>query len=146
MNKRNVIIGAVALLLAFGAGYYATPTKVKTEFKQGETKTVTVKQDVVKIVYKERVTNPDGTIIERETTKEQTNTDARSDETKTTESSTVTEKDTGLVLSALAISDINNLNEREYGVHVTKRVFSNINVGVLATTDKKIGVSVGVSF
>lgn len=143
-NKRNVIVGALVLIaLSFGAGYFATPTKVKTEVKEV---VKTVKEEAkTRIVYKEKIVYKDGTVIEREGEREESNTKESNESSRT--ASSVTTKDVGLTLSALAIVDSSNITgDREYGVHVTKRVFSNITVGAMATTDKKIGVSVGLSF
>jgi len=144
MNKRNVIIGGLVLLaLSFGAGYYATPTKVKTEVKE-VVKTVKEEQKT-KIVYREKIVYKDGTTVETETEREDTNTREASESTKIANSETT--KDVGLTLSALAIVDVKDIGgDREYGVHVTKRVFSNVAIGAMATTDKKIGVSVGLTF
>jgi hypothetical protein len=143
MNKRNVIIGIVALLVSFGAGYFATPTKIKTETKEV---VKTVKEEAkTKTVYKERIIYKDGTIVEHEGSKEETNTKESNESSKNSSSSST--KDAGLTLSALAIVDSSDINgHRDYGIHVAKRVFSNITVGAMATTDKKIGVSVGVAF
>lgn len=157
MNK-PVIIGSgalIALLLSFGAGYYATPSKIKVDvqYKDKEViKTVTVKEAATtRVVYKDRIVYPDGTIKETEKDIESSNT-KESDVTETTKETqknteSVTTKDTGLTLSGLAIVNTNDLtSHREYGLHVTKRVFSNITVGGLVTSDKKVGVSLGLSF
>jgi hypothetical protein len=143
INKEVVMVALVIAGLAFGAGYYATPSKVKTEIKEV---VKTVKEEAKsKVVYKERIVYKDGTTVERESESEQSNTKESNESTKTANSETT--KDTGLVLSALAIVDSSDIQgHRDYGLHVTKRVFSNINVGVIATTDKKVGVSVGLSF
>lgn len=145
MNK-NVTIGIAAVVLlglSFYAGYYATPTKIKTEVRE-VVKTVKEEQKT-RIVYREKIIKVDGTIIEKEVEKEDTNTKEQTESTKVAKNETT--KDIGLTLSALAVAPVSNITgDREYGVHVTKRVFSNIAVGVMATTDKKIGVSVGLTF
>lgn len=143
MNKCNITIGLVLLALSFGAGYYATPSKVKTEVKEV---VKTVKEEAkTKIVYREKIVYKDGTVVERETEREDTNTKESSESSRTSKNETT--KDTGLTLSALAIADIKDVTgQREYGIHVTKRVFSNVVVGAMVTTDKKIGISAGVSF
>lgn len=143
MNKKNVIIGLVLLALSFGAGYFATPSKVKIETVE-VIKTVKEEQKT-KVVYKEKIVYKDGTTVEREREEESSNTRETSDTTRT--ASKETTKDTGLTLSALAIVDSSDIKgHRDYGIHVTKRVFSNITAGIMATTDKKIGVSVGLTF
>ncbi len=143
-NKRNVIIGALVLIsLSFGAGYFATPSKVKIETK--EVINVVKEEQKTRVVYKERIVYKDGTVVEREGEREDSNTRESSDTTRT--ASKEMTKDTGLTISALAIVDLDkSIQEREYGIHVTKRVFSNIVVGGIVTSDKKAGVSVGLTF
>ena len=143
-NKRNVIIGALVLIsLSFGAGYFATPSKVKIETK--EVIKVVKEEQKTRIVYREKIVYPDGTTVEKEQEREDTNTREASESTKTASSETT--KDTGLTLSALAIVDVADIKgEREYGVHVSKRVLGALSVNALATTDKKIGVGIGWSF
>lgn len=145
MNK-NVTIGLsviVLLAVSFYAGHYTKPTKVKDEVKQ-VVKTGKEEQKT-KIVYREKIVYKDGTIVEKETEREDTNTKEQTESIKVVTNETT--KDVGLTLSALAVAPVSDItNDREYGVHVTKRVFSNIAVGVMATTDKKVGVSVGLTF
>lgn len=148
MENKKVIIGALVLTaLSFGTGYFATPNKIKIETKE-VIKTVTVKEEAkVKIVYKTKIVRVDGTVEETENTREESNTKETADTSSVKESSKVTTKDTGLTLSLLAIQDIKNLSDkREYGLHVTKRVFSNITAGAMVTTDKKVGFSLGLAF
>jgi hypothetical protein len=143
MNKRNVIIGLLLVAVSFGVGYFATPTKVKTKVK--EVVKIVKEEQKTKIVYREKIVYPDGTTVEKEQEREDTNTRESSESTKTA-SSEVT-KDTGLTLSALAIVDVADIKgQREYGVTVSKRVLGAINVTGLVTTDKKIGVGIGWSF
>lgn len=143
MNKRNVLIGLALLALSFGAGYYATPSKVKTEVK--EVVKVVKEEQKTKIVYREKIVYKDGTVVERETEREDTNTREASESSRTASSETT--KDVGLTLSALAIVDTKDIaGQREYGVHVSKRVLGALSVNAMATTDKKIGVGIGWSF
>jgi len=148
MENKKVIIGALVLIaLSFGAGYFATPNKIKIETKE-VIKTVTVKEEAkVKIVYKTKIVRVDGTVEETESSREESNTREKTDTSIVKESSKTTTKDIGLTLSALAIVDSSDIKgDREYGIHVTKRVFSNITVGAMATTDKKLGISLGLTF
>jgi hypothetical protein len=144
MNRTTKVLIVLALLaVSFGVGYFATPTKVKTEVK--EVVKIVKEEQKTKIVYREKIVYPDGTTVEKEQEREDTNTRESSDTTRTAVKETT--KDIGLVLSALAIVDSSEISgHRDYGIHVTKRVFSSITVGVMATTDKKIGVSIGLSF
>ena len=146
-TKKKVIIGLVIIAIAFTAGFFAKPAKVVTQTTE-VIKTVTVKEEAkVKIVYRTVVTAPDGTKTETESSREDTNTKENSaSESVKTAKSEVT-NDTGLTLSALAIVDSSDITgHRDYGIHVTKRVLGSVNVGVLATLDKKVGVSLGLSF
>lgn len=147
-NKRNVIIGALVLIvLSFGTGYFATPTKVKVETKEVVKTVVEKEESKTKIVYKEKIVYKDGTVVEREGSKEESESRESSSSESTKTSSKESTKDTGLTLSALAIVDTTkSAADREYGIHVTKRVFSNIVVGGFASTDKKIGLSLGLTF
>lgn len=144
MNKTTkVLLGLILLAVSFGVGYFATPTKVKTEVK--EVVKIVKEEQKTKIVYREKIVYKDGTIVERETEREDTNTREASESSRTASSETT--KDVGLTLSALAIVDVADIKgQREYGVHVSKRVLGALSVNALATTDKKIGVGIGWSF
>jgi hypothetical protein len=142
-TKTKILLGIVALIISFGIGYFATPTKV-VEKQVVKTETVKV-EGKTKIVYRDRIVYPDGTIRETEEEREETNTREESSSVATNEKSTT--KDSGLTLSALAVVSIDDIKgEREYAVHVSKRVLGALNVSAMATTDKKIGVGLGWSF
>lgn len=151
MDKLNfrlkVVIVLAVIGISFGIGRFSKPAKVITETKE-VVKTVTVVQEAkVKVVYRHIVTTPDGTKTETDSSREDTNisTDTSTSDVKTAKTEVI--RDSGLVLSALAIVDLSSIAApKNYGIHVTKRVLGNINVGVLATTDKKIGLSIGLSF
>lgn len=142
-NKTKLLLIVAGLAISFGLGYFATPTKT-VEKQVVKTETVKV-EGKTKIVYRDRVVKPDGTIIESEVEKEETNTREESNTLASSEKTTV--KDVGLTLSALAIKDVSELGKKtEFGVHVSKRVLGAVSVNVLATTDKKVGVGLGWSF
>ena len=137
-TKYKALISVVALGLAFGAGYFTKPTKIveviKREVVKEEAKT--------RVVYREKITKPDGTITEKEQEREDTHVTEQVKES----SSKVVENRVGLTIQALAYVPINNLTQREYGVIISKRVISNLVIGVAATTDKKIGLTLGMEF
>ena len=142
-NTKYYIAGALALALSFGLGYYATPTKVRiktvveTKIAQQEAKT--------RIVYREKITLPDGTITEKENEREDTKTETEVSSVATSEKSTT--KDVGLTVSALVFAPIRNVKEdQEYALVASKRVLGALNVSVMVTTDKKIGAGLGWSF
>jgi hypothetical protein len=145
--KTKVVICIVLLAVGFGSGYFSKPTSVVTEIKE-VVKTVTVKEEAkTKVVYKDRIVHPDGTIEEHERSQEQTNTREASLNESSKTSNTETKNDVGLTLQALAIVDIKDITgTREYGIYVKKRIFSNISVGAIITTDKKIGAGIGLDF
>ena len=146
-NIQKILIATSVIGLTFYAGRFSKPAVVKIETVE-VVKTVTVKEAAKeKIVTVEKIVYKDGTVKEttktedREDTKESSNTES----TKVANSETI--RDAGLTLSALAIVDATNIQgNREYGVFVSKRVFSNVSVGVMATSDKKLGLSLGLSF
>ena len=143
MNRKNILIGIVALSLSFGLGYFATPNKVVTK---EVVKTVVQKEEGKTIVItKERIVTPDGTITEKETSRE----DSNSREFAASESSSEKKvtKDLGLTISALSIVDLNNRKgEQEYAVNVSKRVFGAVSATVQVSTEKKVGIGLGWSF
>jgi hypothetical protein len=139
----KIILAIVALAISFGIGYYATPTKIKTETV---VKTETVKvEGKTRVVYRNKVTKPDGTITESEVEKEDTNT--REESKSVAESKSNVSKDAGAIISILAIVDSTDIaGQREYGLNVSKRVLGSLTVTGLVTTDKKIGAGIGWSF
>lgn len=139
----KILIGLAALAVSFGIGYYATPTKiqetVKVEYKDSKVEVKT------KIVYRDKITKPDGTIIESEVEKEDTNTVEKSEGSIATEKIAV--KDSGLVLGVLGIIDADKpVDGIKYGITVSKRVLGAVTIHGLVTTDKQIGVGVGWEF
>lgn len=142
-NKTKIGLGILALVIAFGIGRFSKPAKVETK---EVVKTVVQKEEAkVKIVYKEKVTSPDGTTTEKEVSREDTNSTENSSTSKVSESSV--KNDAGLTIQALAIANISDITgKQEYGLSVKKRVIGNLGFGILATTDKKIGVGISVDF
>ena len=139
----KILIGVAALAVSFGIGYYATPTKIKEnvriEYKDSKVEVKT------KIVYRDKITKPDGTIIEKEVEKEDTNTEEKSEGSVATEKISV--KDSGLVLGVLGIIDVDKPTDGvKYGLSVSKRVLGAVTVHGIVTTDKQIGAGIGWSF
>lgn len=136
--KTKILILLAAIGIGYGIGYFTKPAKVVEVIK----KEVVKEAAVTKVIYREKTTRPDGTITETESSREDSRTSERSSES----SSKVVTNRIGLNIQALAYAPINNLTDREFGVIVSKRVIGNITAGVLATTDKKIGLTVGLEF
>lgn len=153
MNIKIISYIAGAAVVGVLVGRYVI--KPKTEVKTKE---------VIKYVevFKEKKEEKKRT---RTRISERTNSDGSkettTDITEDTDSSTVTNRDTkteskketiaksgsGLTLAALAIKDTTNFSRpMEYGATVTVPVFGNLSVQGLATTDKKVGVGIAISF
>lgn len=146
-TKKKTALGILVIGLAFGAGFFSRPAKVKTEIKE-VVKTVTVKEEAAsKIVYKEKIVYKDGTVKEIERTDESTSSKESSASESTKLAKSETTRDSGLTLQALAIIDTTDIQgKREYGLYAKKRIVSNVSVGLLVTSDKKVGLGLGVDF
>lgn len=143
MNKKNVIIAIVALSLSFGLGYFATPNKVVTK---EVVKTVVQKEEGKTIVItKEKIVTPDGTIVEKETSREDSHSREFAKSESTSEKKVT--KDVGLVISALSIVDLDNRKgPPEYAVNVSKRVFGAVSATVQVSAARRLGIGLGWSF
>lgn len=144
MNKpTKVLLAVLTIALIFTAGRFSKPTKVETKVV---TKVETVKvEGKTRIVYRDRVISPDGTITEKEVEREETNT--REESSSVASSEKTVQNDVGLTLSALAVVDVKDISgEREYAVVASKRLIGALNVSVMATSDRKIGAGLGWSF
>ena len=145
--KNSIVICLILVIVSFYIGRFSKPAQVITETKE-VVKTVTVKdENKNKVVYKEKIVYKDGTSKETEVTKEESSSkeSSASESSKTAE--TKVTRDTGLSLAALAIVDSSDLKgHKDYGLHVQKRIVGNITIGAIATTDKKVGVSIGMEF
>lgn len=145
MDKKTAILGSIVLLvIGCGIGYFAKPTKI-------ETRTVevvkTIKEEAtVKTVFKERIVYKDGTVKETEMTKDEAQSRSLSDISKSSE--TIVKNDVGLNLSMLAMRPISDVlkSNTTYGISVKKRVLGNITAGAILTTDKVVGISIGMDF
>ena len=144
MNKATKIgLGVLILAVSFTAGRFSKPSKVQEKIV---TKIEVVKEEAkTRIVYRDRVTSPDGTITEKEVETEETNT--RTESSTASSSDKIVRNDVGLTLSALAIAPIKDIGgEREYALVASKRVLGGLNVAASITTDKKLGLGLGWSF
>lgn len=144
MNKSTKIaLSVLVIAVIFTVGRFSKPTKVETKVV---TKIETVKvEGKTRIVYRDKITKPDGTVIEKEVEREDTNTREESKSVASSENSVT--NDVGLVLAALAVVDVKDIGgEREYALVASKRVIGALNVSVMATSDRKIGAGLGWSF
>jgi hypothetical protein len=145
--KSKITTAIIILLIGAGIGYFSKPTKVETRTIEVEKTKVVQKEGKSKYFYKKKIIKPDGTIEEIEVTKEEWDKLEAATSERQTDTTTVVKNDIGLSLSAFALTPSKSFGkELEYGVHASKRVVGSVTVGVMATTDKKIGVSIGVDF
>jgi hypothetical protein len=145
--KSKLILATVCLGLGAIAGYELVPTRVEYKEKVVEkivTQTETKKdRDLVRV----KETRPDGTTITRTEIKDRTETNSSSATTKVAETSKTTERRTPVNLSLLAGKPLGNIVNAEYtfGLHASKQLLGPLSLGVWGTTDKTIGLSLGVS-
>ena len=142
-NSTKVLLSVLVIAVIFTAGRLSKPTKVETKVV---TKVETVKvEGKTRIVYRDRVISPDGTITEKEVEREDTNSKEESSSVASSENSTT--NDVGLTLSALAVVDVKDIRgDREYALVASKRLIGALNVSIMATSDRKIGAGLGWSF
>lgn len=139
------IYSALACLLSFLAGKYLfSPVP---EVKE-RVKTVVVEKYVEKrnVVKNTKVTEkPDGTKITEVTESDKS---VIVDNTKSQSERKTEVKGTGkLTLGLLAIKDAGNFSRNmEYGATVSVPVFGNLKAQGLVTTDKRVGLGVGLEF
>jgi hypothetical protein len=148
---RNTLIVLAIVVVSYGAGKFSNPAKVvtKTEYKE-IVKIVEVKKEQKNlVVVTKKTTKKDGTVIEESKTEDKSVTyqDKHSESKKESKTSSITTRDIGLSVHALAIQNLGDLDrQREYGVFIKKRVLGNISVGGLVTDQKTIGISAGWDF
>ena len=139
----KILLGTLLVAVIFTAGRYSKATKVETK---EVVKIVTQKEEAkTRVVYRDKVTKPDGTIIEKEVEREETNTKEVSQLDR--ESERVSTNDVGLVLSAVVTFKATDPNgDREYSIIASKRLLGGLNMTGLVSNQKRIGVGFGWSF
>lgn len=133
LSKNVVVVLVVAALSVAVTKYY---------WPRVETKTVEVTKEVLKTDVRtvvKIVEKPDGS---KETTTEIVDHSSK-ESSKSKESVKYTQKD--WMVSASASTKFTNI-EPIYGAQVQRRILGPIYMGVVASTDKMVGVSVGLEF
>jgi cytoskeletal protein RodZ len=154
-TSRSKLIAYVSVAIISGVLVGRYVIKPRTEVRTKE---------VIKYVevFKEKKEEKKKTkTVITETTKKDGTTEKKTEVTEDTDTTITTNKDTkvdtkkevvaktgsGITLAALAIKDANDFGRAmEYGATVTVPVFGNISVQGLATTDKRIGIGLGITF
>lgn len=163
-TRTKIIIAAVALIGAFGAGWYLTPTKVvtKTEIKEVIKEVVKEKESTTKdkkndkVVIVVETVYPDGRRVKETKIVDKGSVTVNIDKDKSSETDKSTETKTektveraapSLAVSVLAAKDVTNLSAPPaFGASVTKRILGPFTVGGFGLSNGTAGVSVGVLF
>jgi hypothetical protein len=177
-NKKTFLVVLVALIIGVAFGRYATPERVRIEIEKVEVervveveKRIMVKEEVKKTSIKrntqtEKITKPDGTVIEKTSESEEdvtfadnrekegsekgTDRTTTSSETKKTDTKYNTKKVSVSVMAG--VKDADSSFEKRYsdylmyGVHAAYRFAGPFSVGAFATTTNEFGLSIGMDF
>lgn len=133
-NKTKIIILVVAIVASAGITRYYFP---KVEYKNVEVTKEVVHNNVQTII--KEVVKPDGT---KETTTEITDTSTKTDMAK---NETISEAKSQWMFDVGARE---NFSDRDifYDLQVQRRILGPFFLGVKASTDKSVGVSLGMEF
>lgn len=158
-TKAKLIIGAAALLLAFAAGRWAAPEKVRIETKVVEVENVhnETKTDIDKNRHTEttvtEIVRPDGTKEKTTRTTQDTQTTQKRDTASTKDTVTtaeetkeVTRGTAKVTISALAGAQIGSSTPLVYGASVSKPILGPITVGIFGLSNATFGASLGLTF
>ena len=133
-----LVFGAVC----FSAGRFLSPAKVET--KEVEKIVYRERTDTTKSVDKRETTLPDGTRIV------ETRTDTKRIKDKSadieTSKETVTTNRPDWHISASMYQSLLLTGQYSYSLSVERRLFSEVYFGVYATSEKQVGLSVGIGF
>jgi hypothetical protein len=141
-NLRVIGAGLIACAISFSIGKFSSQSQ--TDTKQTEKIDEKKVTDTVRVTDKKETTLPDGTkIVETNTTTERkTNSDKISGSSKETK----TENRPNWRVNVLYFPFIASVQDTKYTVDIQRRILSQIYLGVAATSDKQIGVSIGIGF
>lgn len=144
--RYKLLLLSIALLLAFAAGRWLVPQKVKVI-----TKVQTVVQTVVKHDTHVRTVTivtqkPDGTKITKTTVTHDSSTETGVKvEHKKDHKKVVSTSQPQYEIAAIAGYDFHT-SHKVYGAMVSKQVLGPVNLGVWGLSNSEIGISVGVRF
>jgi hypothetical protein len=156
MNGRDLaILASIGMLVAFAAGRWTGPEKIKTVVQ-----TVTVEKKTDDQTKKEQdhkkytvveTTTPNGTKTKTTTITDDrgvTSTDKSTDNTDTTQtkSKEVDKSSSKLTLQVLAGLNITAPGTPTYGLSVSRNLLGPIVVGVFGMTNHTAGFSIGLTF
>lgn len=150
MKLKKYGLAGLILVAAFSIGRFSAPKKVeiKEVVKEvvRESSHVDRNQNLVEIVKETRM--PDGTVV-RETRKEKetsTQTGRQRDSSTSRESSHTVEVRPSFRVGGVYQPAIKGFQSDGYGLILEKRLFSELYVGVLAQSDKTVGLTLSLGF
>lgn len=132
--KNTIIALTVGLLLGAGAGTFLFP---QTKEKIVEVEKEVIVKDVVTVT--KVITRPDGTKEELVTVTDKTKENKQSTSTKTVAKST-------WHASVGAKTKIDKLQVDLYTIQIEKRILGDLFLGVTGSTDKTVGLTVGLEW
>lgn len=149
INKTHLIT-VVLCLVCFSAGKFLTSPKVdikeveKIVYKERST----TKTDTNHTVDKKETIKPDGTRIIETSSSTQRTSDKKTDidTAKDSSKSHVTESRPDWHITATYIPVMYGHSIQSYGLDIQRRIFSEMYLGVSVSTQKTIGVSIGIGF
>lgn len=160
-TQRKIVLVVVLTIVAFAAGYYFAPEKIKIETKvvEVEKKETTVDKESSKNKHKEikttEVTRPDGTketttsVVEDSSAGSVVSSDTKESSTHSTDTTKEVEKsgrhiNLSLLAGATLSSSLFNTTP-VYGGHISTTLLGPISIGVWGLTDKTFGASLGLA-
>ena len=137
-NLKLLGAGLIACLISFSIGKYSGPSSSIKSEKIEETK----KTDTVRVVDKKETVLPDGTKITETTSTTKRTTDSNKNTENKTEIKSRPEWRAGL----LYFPDIPNFQDKNLILDIQKRIAGELYLGVSASTQKQIGISISLGF
>ena len=154
-NKYFIVI--FVFVVGVAAGRFSLPAKVITQIETQTIEKIVYKEskdiNKDKVVVIEETINPDGSKTKKTTITDKSTITVNKDQTTDTASNSHSETvvDYGknaFMISALASTSILTDNQQSiaFGAHVQKRLLGPIYAGMFGFTDKRFGVSLGLTF
>jgi len=150
--KQFGLIGVVAVIGILVGRYVLQPkSKVETKevvkyvevFKEKKEEKKNVKTVITEKIHKDGTREITTVITDNSTSTEQTNRDTKLDSEKTK----LVKTGAGLSLSLLAIKDIPNPSKGiAYGAVISVPIIGNLNATGMVTTEKQVGIGIGITF
>lgn len=156
MNKpitfklRTLLISlGVIVLLSFAFGRWSTPKRTEIKEKEKSSKEHVEQHEKDTDFEVIKIKRPDGTTIEKRVRKTKDKSKEVDKEKKSKEKSTlVITNGSKTFINVMIGKSLSNFTTSplSYGLHVGTSLIGPINIGVYGTTEKTVGITLGVSF